>query len=226
MATTLQQLLARVRAMVFSRRLDQEFDEELSVHLDMAADDYVRKGLTAEQARRAAVLRLGGRTSLKDQHRAVRGLPLLETVWRDACLAIRMLVRAPWFTATAFLTLALGIAANTAIFSVYSSLLLEPLPYSDSDRLVMILEKDLEDGDTGSVTPADFEDWRGAAVPLRICLRSLPIRTSTSPWAASLSGCLARPCRRISSSCSGCASRSAVHFAWKRNGLGTISWPS
>ena len=141
MATTLQQWLARVRAMVFSRRLDQEFNEELSAHLNMAADDYVRKGLTAEQAWRAAVLRLGGRTSLKDQHRAVRGLPLLETVWRDACLAIRMLGRAPWFTATAFLTLALGISANTAIFSVYNSLLLEPLPYPDSDRLVMILRR-------------------------------------------------------------------------------------
>ena len=149
MLTTFQRVLARVRATIFGRRLDQEFDEELSAHLDMAADDYVRKGFTAEQARRAAVLRLGGRTSLQDQHREVRGLPLLETVWRDVCLASRMLVRAPWYTATMFLTLALGIAANTAIFSVYNSLLLEPLPYADSDRLVMILEKDSKMGKRG-----------------------------------------------------------------------------
>jgi putative ABC transport system permease protein len=157
---TLHRWLARVRATILDSREAREFDEELSAHLDLAVDDYVRQGLTPEQARRAAVLRLGGRTSLLEQHRAVRGLPLLETVWRDLRLATRMLVRSPWYTATMFLTLALGIAANTAIFSVYDAVLIAPLPYADSDRLVMVRERDLESGETGTVTPADFEDWR------------------------------------------------------------------
>lgn len=122
-----RRLIARVRAMVSTHRLDREFDDELAAHVEMAIDDYVKRGLTPEEARRAAVLRLGSRASLEEQHREIRGMPIVETSWRDMRLAVRMLGRAPGFAATAILTLALGIAANTAIFSIYNSLLLEPL---------------------------------------------------------------------------------------------------
>jgi putative ABC transport system permease protein len=158
--TACRRLLSRVRDMAAKRRLDREFGEELAAHLDMATDDYVQRGLTPEQARRAAVLRLGGRASLEDRHREARGLPVIEAAWQDTRLAVRTLVRAPWFAATAVLTLALGIAASTAIFSLYSALLLTPLPYPDSARLVTIMERDLESGKAGAVTPADFVDWR------------------------------------------------------------------
>jgi putative ABC transport system permease protein len=158
--TAFRRLLSRVRDMAAKRRLDREFGEELAAHLDMATDDYLKRGLTPEQARRAAVLRLGNRGSLEDQHREVRGLPVIEAAWQDVRLAVRTLARAPGFATTAILTLALGIAASTAIFSLYNALLLTPLPYPDPDRLVTILEKDLESGETGAVTPADFADWR------------------------------------------------------------------
>jgi putative ABC transport system permease protein len=158
--TALRRQLARLRAIASGRRLDQELDEELAAHVAMATDDYVKTGLSHEQARRAALLRLGNRAALAEQHRELRGIPLLETAAQDVRFTVRMLVRSPWFAATAILTLTLGIAANTAVFSIYNSLLLEPLPYPDADRLVMILERDLTDGETGSVTPADFVDWR------------------------------------------------------------------
>ena len=160
MLTTVRRLLSRVRALVFRRRLDQEFEDEIASHVAMAVDDYLRRGLDPEQARRAAMLRLGNRASLVEQQREIQRIPLVETAWRDVHLAVRMLMRAPAFTATAILTLALGIAANTAIFSICNALLIEPLPYPDADRLVVIQERDLKDGDTGAVTPADFVDWR------------------------------------------------------------------
>jgi putative ABC transport system permease protein len=132
----------------------------MAAHLAMAVDDYVKRGLDPEQARRAAALRLGNRASLMEQQRELQGIPLLETTWRDVLLAVRMLRRAPAFAVTAILTLTIGIAANAAMFSICSALLIEPLPYPDADRLVVIEERDLEDGDTGAVTPADFVDWR------------------------------------------------------------------
>ena len=125
------------------------------------------------------MLRLGNRASLMEQQRELQRLPLVETAWRDLHLTVRMLRRAPAFAATTILTLALGIAANTAIFSIYNALLIEPLPYPDADRLVVIQERDLKDGDTGAVTPADFVDWRRRTRAFAICRRSLRIRTST-----------------------------------------------
>ena len=95
MLTTVRRQLSRVRALVFRRRLAQEFADEMAAHLAMAVDDYVKRGLTPEQARRAAVLRLGNRASLMEQQRELQGLPLVETVWRDVHLAVRMLRRAP-----------------------------------------------------------------------------------------------------------------------------------
>ena len=160
MLTTVRRQLARVRALVCRSRLDQEFDDEMAAHLAMAVDAYVKQGLSAEQARRAAVLRLGNRASLMEQQRELQRLPLVETAWRDLHLTVRRLRRAPAFAATTILTLALGIAANTAIFSICNALLIEPLPYPDADRVVVIHERDLNDGDTGAVTPADFVDWR------------------------------------------------------------------
>jgi putative ABC transport system permease protein len=85
---------------------------------------------------------------------------ILDGILRDIRYALRTVRRHPGFYGAVIFTLALGIAANTAIFSVYNALLLEPLPYPDPERLVMVLEQDLKDGETGTVTPADFVDWR------------------------------------------------------------------
>ncbi|MGB9467459.1 MAG: ABC transporter permease, partial [Candidatus Acidiferrum sp.] len=154
-------LLFRLRALFRREAMEAEMDEELRSHFDRQVEKHVASGVPREEAVRRARLEFGGHEQLKEECRDTRGVSVAETLLQDVRYALRILRSSPGFTAVAILTLALGIGANTAIFSVIDSVLLRPLPYRDPAGLVMLWENNSQHPNPhNTVSPPDFLDWQ------------------------------------------------------------------
>ena len=158
--TRLRAGLRRLAGLLHGGERDRELDLELESHLQMHIDDNVRAGMTVEEARRHARLKLGGVEQTKEQYRDRRGLPWLETAWKDVRFALRLMARSPGFTAVVLVTLAIGIGANTVMFSLVNTLLLRPLPYADAGQLLSIETVNVRGGATALTSPPDFYVYR------------------------------------------------------------------
>ena len=134
--------LSRSSALFGKRRRDNDLDEELRTHIDFAVEENLKRGMSTEAARRAALKEFGGMTQTKETYRQQRSLPLLEVFAQDIRYALRQLRKSPGFALTAIITLALGIGANTAIFTLVQGILLRSLPVADPSRLYRIGDKD------------------------------------------------------------------------------------
>jgi predicted permease len=160
--TRLRILLFRLGALFRSRQMDRDIDDEIASHLAEATEEYVRQGLSSEDARRAAQRSFGGVTQTKEVYRQVRSFIWLEELSRDVRYALRTLRKSPTFTATATATLALAIGANTAMFSVLNAVLLRPLPYRSPEQLAMLWTEDpTQNLREGRSSLWDVEQWRG-----------------------------------------------------------------
>lgn len=157
--TLLRKMAEKVRGIFGNRTGDLEFDAEMREHLSLLAERYIRQGMTPENAALAARRQFGNTTLFREDRRALQTIPVIEAFWSDLVHALRMLRKNPGFATAAVVTLALGIGANTAIFSVCNAVLLKPLPYSEPGRIVMLWEQP-RGGTPHTVAPANFVDWR------------------------------------------------------------------
>jgi predicted permease len=157
----LRNFLRRWRALTHKQELDNQLDDELRFHLDRDIEQNIKNGMTPKDARNAALKAFGRLDQSKEECRDARGVRPLENILRDISYSVRVLLKSYAFTIVVVLTLALGIGANTAIFSFANGILLRPLPYPQSDRLAIVDETALKRGvDSMSVSYPNFLDWR------------------------------------------------------------------
>ncbi len=156
-------LWARLKATFWRRRLDRELDAELQFHLEMQIEENLQKGMTQSAARWEAHRSFGGMDQIKEAYKDRRGIPAVDSVIQDIRFGLRMLRRSPAFTAVAVLSLALGIGANTAVFSVVNAVIMRPLRFPDPERLMVILSASKGGRETFLSAQGVYVDWRERA---------------------------------------------------------------
>jgi predicted permease len=155
-------MLMRLFGVFGSARAERELSAEIESHLQLHIDDNIRAGMTPQEARRRAVLALGGVDQTKEQYRDRRGLPALESLVRDLRYGVRTLIKSPGFAVAAVLILGLGIGVNSAIFTVVNAVVLKPLPFADADRIMRVWQTPPQTQFTDPVfpiSPANFIDY-------------------------------------------------------------------
>lgn len=160
MIRRLREFLDRSRSLFTAQALDDELEDELSAHLDMAIEEHVRRGLPHDEARRVARMELGGMAAAKELHREARALPGVETVLQDVRYSLRSFRRDRGFAMCAVLLVGMGVAASTIVFSVANALLVRPLPFAAPDALVWIANGTHPDQSARTVQVAYVEEMR------------------------------------------------------------------
>jgi predicted permease len=170
----LRVLMQRAAGLFAIRRREREISDEIESHLELHIADNIRSGMPPDEARRAAVIRLGGVTAAKGYYRDRATLPLIENLTQDLRFALRQLLQNPSFAATAIVVLALGLCANVAIFAFVDAALLKPLPYKDPTRLVDVSESTALFS-RNNLSYLDYLDWK----KLNSVFGSLDVYTSS-----------------------------------------------
>src|SRR5215831_2528552 len=155
MSYSLREAFNKVLSFFRGEQMDREVNEEMASHLEMAVEENLCRGMSAEEARRQALVRFGGVQQALEQHRESCTLPGVDVLRQDLRFTFRMLRRDSGFAFIAVLILALGIGANIAVFSVVNTILLRPLPFRDAQQLVRIVEKDPKAGESSKTYTAD-----------------------------------------------------------------------